>query len=55
MRAIDCSHPAHEDMHLTAATDDELFEQVKRHRDEYHPEMSDDQVREIVAQGAYDE
>jgi hypothetical protein len=55
MRAMDCSHPAHaEDVHFTAATDDELFEQVKQHRDEYHPEMSDDQVREVIAANAYD-
>jgi hypothetical protein len=56
MRAMDCSHPAHtEDVHFTAATDDELFEQVSRHRDEYHTEMTDDEVREAIAQNAYDE
>jgi hypothetical protein len=55
MRAMDCVHPDHEDMHLTAATDDDLVEQAKRHRDEYHPEMSDDQIRDYVAQSAYDE
>jgi hypothetical protein len=55
MRAMDCSHPAHDDMHFTAATDDELLEQVKAHRDEHHPELSDDQLRETIAQSAYDE
>ena len=55
MRALDCSHPAHEDMHLTAADDEALLAQVMQHRDEYHPEMSDDEIRETVAQGAYDE
>lgn len=55
MRAMDCKHPAHDDVHFTAGTDDELFEQVKRHRDEHHPELSDDQLRETIAQSAYDE
>jgi hypothetical protein len=56
MRAMDCSHPAHAErtFTFTAATDDELFEQVKAHRDEYHPEMSDDQVREAIAASARD-
>ena len=55
MRALDCSHEVHEDIHFTADDDEGLVEQVKRHRDEYHPEMSDDDVRQIVTQGAYDE
>ena len=55
MRALDCSHPAHEDMDLTAADDKALLAQVVQHRDEHHPEMSDDEIRETVAQGAYDE
>jgi hypothetical protein len=55
MRAFDCSHPAHEDIHFTGASDDELLDQIKRHRDEYHPELTDDQIGEFVAQGAYDE
>ncbi len=55
MRALDCSHEAHDDVHFTADDDEGLVEQVRRHRDEYHPEMSDDDVRQIVAQGAYDE
>ena len=56
MRALDCSHPAHEEqMHFTAADDEALLARVKQHRDEYHPEMSDDEIREIVAQGAYEE
>ena len=55
MRALDCSHEAHDDMHFTADTDEALVEQVKRHRDEYHPQMSDEAVEQAVAQGAYDE
>ncbi len=55
MRALDCVHAAHDDMHFTANDDEGLVEQVKQHRDEYHPEMSDDDVREVVGQGAYEE
>ena len=55
MRAFDCKHPAHEDIHFTGATDDELLEQAKRHRDQYHQELTDDQLRDVIAQNAYDE
>ena len=55
MRAVDCVHPAHEDVHATAATDDELVEQVRQHITQAHPDMSPDEATQIVAQGAYDE
>jgi hypothetical protein len=55
MRAFDCVHEKHEDMHFMAETDDELMAKVRAHRDEYHPELSDDDLRQVVAQGAYDE
>ena len=42
--------------HLEAANDEELFERAREHVDRDHPEMqlSDEQVRGIVADGAYD-
>ena len=55
MRALDCVHDNHQDMHFTADDDDALIERVKEHRDEYHQEITDDQIREMVAQSAYDE
>jgi hypothetical protein len=55
MRALDCVHDAHEDVHFTAEDDDGLVAQVRQHRDQYHPEMSEDDVRNIVAENAYDE
>jgi hypothetical protein len=55
MRALDCVHEAHEDMHFTGADDDDLVRQVKQHRDQYHPEMTDEQARETVMANAYDE
>jgi hypothetical protein len=54
MRAIDCGE-GHDEIHMTGETDDELFEQLKQHRDQYHPELTDDQVRGAIAAGAYDE
>lgn len=52
MRALDCECG----QHLEAANDDDLFQQAREHVDRDHPEMKldDTQVREIVAQGAYD-
>jgi hypothetical protein len=55
MRALDCVHEAHDDMHFTAETDEDLIEKVRQHRDEFHREMTDDQIREHVAANAYDE
>jgi hypothetical protein len=55
MRAMDCVHDAHEDMHFTADTDEDLIEQVRQHRDQHHPELTDDQISEMVAANAYDE
>jgi hypothetical protein len=41
---------------LTSAHDEELFERAREHVDRDHPDMglSDEQVRSIVEQGAYD-
>jgi hypothetical protein len=55
MRGFDCSHEAHEDVHFSAEDDVSLIEQVRQHRDEYHREISDQQIREMVTAGAYDE
>ena len=55
MRAFDCIHEAHEDVHFSAENDEELVSQIRQHRDQYHSEISDDQIREMVTAGAYDE
>jgi predicted small metal-binding protein len=55
MRAMDCVHKDHEDMHFTGADDDELLQRISEHRDQYHPEMTDDQIRELVSANAHDE
>jgi len=52
MRVIDCDcgHT------LQAANDDDLFKQAREHFDREHQdqELSDDQVREVVAAKAYE-
>jgi predicted small metal-binding protein len=56
MRGLDCSDPAHSDpMHFSAESDAELEEQVLKHRDEYHTQITDEQIREQIATTAYDE
>ena len=55
MRAMDCVHDDHETMHFTGADDEELTRRIKEHRDEFHPEITDEQVGELVAANAHDE
>jgi len=52
MRVIDCDCGTT----LQAANDDDLFKAAREHVDEAHPEMelSDDQVRSLVADKAYE-
>ena len=52
MRALDCDCG----QHLEAANDEKLLDKAKEHVNRDHPEMqlSDEQVREIVAEKAYD-
>ena len=52
MRAMACSCG----YHLEAANDEELFEQARVHVDKDHPEMDldDEQLRNILAEGAYE-
>jgi len=52
MRVIDCDCG----QTLQAANDEDLAKEARAHVDKDHPEMelSDDQVRELVASKAYD-
>ena len=51
MRTLDCECGQH-----LEADDGELFERAREHVDRDHPDMGldDEQVRGIVARGAYD-
>ena len=56
MRGLDCSDPnTHPDVHFTGQDDDDLERQVRQHIGESHPDMSPEDARGIVAQGAHDE
>jgi hypothetical protein len=56
MRALDCRAPGtHDDMHFTADSDQSLIAQIRQHRDEYHTDITDEQIKELVATSAYDE
>ena len=56
MRALDCRAPeTHDDIHFTADSDEDLVSQIQKHRDEYHTDITDDQIKEMVSSGAYDE
>ncbi len=55
MRALDCKDPSHDDVHVTAESDDELTQIVRQHITDAHPDMSPDMAADIVAQDAYDE
>ncbi len=56
MRAMDCRAPGtHEDIHFTAGSDGDLVNQVRAHRDEYHADITDEQIDELVTSSAYDE
>ncbi len=52
MRALDCECGRH----LEADSDEELYGQARAHVDQDHPEMqlNEEQVQEIVSEGAYD-
>ncbi len=50
MKTVDCGCGKH----LEAANDEELFNKVRAHIDQEHPEMqiTDEEVRRIVEEGA---
>lgn len=52
MRALDCVCGDH----LEASADEKLFSEARAHVDQAHPDMqlNDEQVRQLVSEGAYD-
>jgi GMP synthase-like glutamine amidotransferase len=52
--AFDCVHDVHENAQFTAETRQQLIESVLRHFDQYHPEVSEEEVNELVDASAYD-
>lgn len=54
MRAIDCDQ-GHDKIHLSAETDEELLEKVRQHSAEYHPDLTEEQIRGLFDQMVHDE
>ena len=52
-RAFDCLDPMHEEAHFTSDTDAVLTEKVLRHFAEYHPDVAEDAVRQLVGTRTY--
>ncbi len=52
MRVVECPCG----LKLEGENDEDLFRQAREHVDRDHPEMerTDDQIKEIIASGAYD-
>jgi hypothetical protein len=42
------------DGHIEADDDEQLLEKVRAHAADAHPELTDEQVLQVVAQGAHD-
>jgi hypothetical protein len=53
VRAFDCVDPMHEEAHFTSETDAVLTEKVLRHFAEYHPDVAEEAVRQMVGTRAY--
>jgi len=53
VRAFDCVDPMHEEAHFTSETDAVLTEKVLRHFAEYHPDVAEEVVRQMVGTRAY--
>jgi hypothetical protein len=53
MRAFDCTEALHEAAHFTAESDELLLEKILGHFAAYHPEVTEDEVRELVGARTY--
>jgi hypothetical protein len=49
MRGFHCVDPSHGRIDVTATDDEELFQKLKAHAADAHPELTDSQLREMIA------
>ena len=49
MRGFHCVDPSHGRIDFTGADDAELFESIKTHAAEAHPDLSETQLRDMMA------
>ena len=44
-----CVDPSHDRIEFTGADDEDLFQSIKEHTAEAHPQLTDSQIREMMA------
>ena len=49
MRGFHCVDPSHARIEFTGADDEDLFQSIKEHTAEAHPQLTDSQIREMMA------
>jgi hypothetical protein len=49
MRGFDCSDPAHGKVHFTGKDDNDLVQVIKAHAATAHPDLTEGQIREMIA------
>src|SRR5262245_54409533 len=49
MRGFDCVDPAHGKVHFDGKDDDDLVQTIKAHAATAHPDLTEGQIREMVA------
>jgi hypothetical protein len=49
MRGFHCVDPSHARIEFTGADDEDLFQNVKKHTTTAHPQLSDGQIRDMIA------
>lgn len=49
MRGFHCVDPSHDRIEFTGADDDDLFQRIKEHTTDAHPQLTDGQIREMIA------
>src|SRR5947208_16888912 len=49
MRGFDCSDPSHGKVHFTGQDDDELVQTIKAHAATAHPDLTEGQIRGMIA------
>ena len=49
MRGFHCVDPSHARIEFTGADDEDLFHSIKEHTAEAHPQLTDSQIREMMA------
>jgi hypothetical protein len=53
MRGFHCVDPSHDRIEFTGADDEELFRNIKAHTTKAHPQLTDTQIREMIAGAAW--